>query len=84
MEFAITTASYNKATLKFFSNVDESQLKANPRSLFLEGSKCLDREIMRQREKIDSLEACLPVLPSKESEDAPSFVSEPQPTELRY
>lgn len=64
VETAIQTETYDRAALKFFTNVNEDQLKTNPKSLFLEGSKCLEIEIQRQKEKIESLEACLPATAS--------------------
>lgn len=48
--------------LRFFSNVDQREFKNNPRSIILAGMDCLQKEIQRQKDKIKSLEECLPIV----------------------
>ena len=54
---------YHDATqaLNFFSNIDNDDLQTNRQQVLGEGLQCLENEIQRQREKIASLEACLPL-----------------------
>lgn len=46
--------------LRFFKGIDDLEFKNNSRQVIEEGLTCLDQEIKRQKDKISSLEACLP------------------------
>ncbi len=61
VEESIKSEAPSKRVLKFFNNVGEGQLKTNTKPVLLEGLKCIEDEISRQKEKIESLEACLPI-----------------------
>lgn len=58
---ALNAPSINaKPLLRFFSNANKEQLNIERKQTLLSGIRCIDKEISRQKEKINSLEACLP------------------------
>jgi hypothetical protein len=61
VEQAIKDPKLNaKKALRFFSCVDETQIRAQRTSLLSKGLRSLNYEIKRQQGKIDSLQGCLP------------------------
>lgn len=61
VDAAIKVENYDRAALRFFGDIDEQQFKKNTKMIFLEGIGCLELEIHRQKEKVESLEDCLPL-----------------------
>lgn len=64
VEDTIKTEHYALSTLRFFGDINEKQLKTNTKTIFLKGIGCLELEIQKQKDKIESLKDCLP-LPSQ-------------------
>lgn len=61
-----------KQTLRFFTYDDNKKLLSERKKVLCKGVQCLQKEIIRQQEKVSSLKACLP---SEGSNSAPENLS---------